>query len=451
MVANVAPRLGALGVAHCLLLGTLATPLGAQDSVVVVPDAPACATCSLTVSAVVELGDREGPGIVAQLNAAYAQARVVRSDDGDYYVPAHLGDGRLLRFSSDGVFQEAIGRPGEGPGEYDLPMLMGGSADDLTILDPSSARLTTIRGGEVATTSLPFMARTWAVLSDGRYVYNGLPSWREGVGHPLHVYDLASRRITSSFGDEGVRVDRSRRGPSGHLRRSLAAAADGNIWVARENRYRIDKWSPDGDRIVRIERDAPWFRPWEEWPGVHFEVRPPPVIVGVGDWGDGLLMVIVRLADADWQPIRPTQEVLPGHESIPLSREEELYDTVIEVLDTRSGKVLARTRVGEDVVGLVGRDGFCSYAEHSDLGEPKYVVWSVGLSGLNRKDAIGSRELGAIVSPRRAPSRRPAIRVPFVSTRVCSSPVFACSDRPSPSRGSPTREPCPPTPPPCRR
>ena len=385
MVANEAPRLFGFGPAHCLLLGTLATPLGAQDSVVVVPDVPACPTCSLTVSAVVELGDREGPGIVAQLNAPYAQARVVRSDDGDYYVPAHLGDGRLLRFSPDGVFQEAIGRRGEGPGEYDLPMLMGGSADDLTILDPSAARLTTIRGGEVATTSLPFIVHTWAVLRDGRHVYNGLSSWREGVGHPLHVDDLASRRVTSSFGDDGARADRSRRDPSRHLRRALAAAADGNIWGARTNRYRIDKWSPDGNRIARIERDAPWFRPWVDWPGMDNEVRPMPVIVGVGDWGDGLLMVVVRLADADWQPIQPiAREDLPGYEPIPATREDDLYDTVIEVLDTRSGTVLARTRVGQSVVGLVGRDGFCTYAEHTELGEPKYVVWSVTLSGHSR-------------------------------------------------------------------
>lgn len=57
---------------------------------------------------------------------------------------------------------------------------------------------------------------------------------------------------------------------------------------------------------------------------------------------------------------------------------------MIEVLDTRSGTVLARTRVDENAIGLVGRDGFYSYAEHSDLGEPKFVVWSVGLSGYNR-------------------------------------------------------------------
>ena len=349
----------------------------------VVPDAPACATCSLEISAVVELGDREGPGIVAQLNAPYALARVVRSDDGDYYVPAHLGDGRLLRFSSDGVFQDAIGRRGEGPGEYHLPVLVGGSVDDLTILDVLSSRLTTIRGGEVATWRLPLRFDGLDVFSDGRHVYNALSSESDRMGHPLHVYDPASRRITSSLGDEGARATRMDPGLPVHRRR-VAVAADGNIWAARNNRYRIDKWSPDGDHIVRIERDAPWFRPWEDWPGVDFEVRPLPAIVGVRDWGNGLLMVVVRLADANWRPIGPTRVPLAGHETIEPVQKDELYDTVIEVLDTRSGTVLARTRVDERVVGLVGQDGFCTYAEHSDLGEPKYVVWSVALSGHSR-------------------------------------------------------------------
>ncbi len=377
------PRLRALGVARCLLLGTLAAPLNAQDSVVVVPDAPSCATCSLTVSAVVELGDREGPGIVAQLNAPYALARVVRSDDGDYYVPGYLGDGRLLRFSGDGVFQEAIGRRGEGPGEYDLPVLVAGSVDDLTILDVLSSRLTTIRGGEVATWTVPLRFDGLDVFPDGRQVYNALSPEPDRIGHVLHVYDPAGRRITSSLGDEGVRTARMDPGIT-ELRRRVAVAADGNIWAARSNRYRIDKWSPDGDHIARIERDAPWFRPWEEWPGVDYEVRPLPAVAGVRDWGDGLLMVVVRLADADWRPIGPTRTPVPGHTTIDPTQREELYDTVIEVLDTRSGTVLARTRVDERVVCLVGHDGFCTYSEHSDLGEPKYVVWSVALSGYSR-------------------------------------------------------------------
>ncbi len=82
--------LRALGAAHCLLLGTLAGSLTAQDSVVVVSDSPTCATCTLTVSVVVELGDREGPGILGE------QAYIGRSDDGDYYVSSDLEGGRLL-------------------------------------------------------------------------------------------------------------------------------------------------------------------------------------------------------------------------------------------------------------------------------------------------------------------------------------------------------------------
>ena len=368
----------ALGVGQCLLLGTLAAPLAAQDSVLVVPDAPACATCVLDISAVVELGDREGPGIVGE------QAYVSHSDDGDYYVSSVLQEGRLLRFSPAGVFQDAIGRTGEGPGEYTWPVLLKGSADNLSILDIGHYpnRLTTIRGGEVATWSLPFVVGTWAVLPDGRYVFSAASFAPDLIG-PVHVYDEASRGITRSMGDEGVRVDRSPRSRV-VLTRRVAAAADGNIWAAHENRYRIDKWSPDGDPLVRIERDAPWFQPWEAWPGVDYEVRPPPAIVGVGDWGEGLLMVVVRLADADWRPIRPTRNPLPGHEATMPAQENELYDTMIEVLDTRSGTVLGRTQVDGRVVGLVGRDGFYSYAEHSELGESKYIVWSVALSGHNR-------------------------------------------------------------------
>ena len=242
-------------------------------------------------------------------------------------------------------------------------------------------RLTTIRGGKVATWPLPFGDVTnWAVLPDGRHVYNAFSFTPDPIGYPLHVYDEASRRITQSFGDQGVRVDRSRRSLAA-LSYCVAAAADGNIWAARKSRYRIDKWSPDGDHITRIERDAPWFRPWEEWAGVYYEFRPEPETVGVRDWGDNLLMVVVRVADADWRPMRPAG-IVQGHEVISSAQKEDIFDTVIEVLDTRSGTVLGRTRVDANVHNVVGRNAFSSYAEHSELGESKVVVWSVALSGI---------------------------------------------------------------------
>ncbi len=355
------------------LLGILAAPLAAQDSVLVVPDTLACATCSLIVSVVVELGDREGPGIVGE------QAEIDRSDDGDYYVSSLVQDGRLLRFSPDGVFRDAIGRPGEGPGEYVWPVLVGGVADALTILDIRRFRLTTIRGGAIATIRLPLVVDDHAVLPDGRHIYNGFGYEPDQFGQPLHLYDEASGRVTHSFGGEGVRSFQAGEPPT-EVRRRVAPAADGQIWAASWTRYRVDKWSPDGDRIIRIERDAPWFRPWEEGPGLPREFEPLPVILGVRDWGNSLLMVVVNVADADWRPLPPAR-VVQGHELTSAAQYEQLFDTVIEVLDTRSGTVLARTRVDENALGLVGRDGFYSYADHSDLGEPRYVVWSVALSG----------------------------------------------------------------------
>ena len=215
--ANATMRLSALGTGACLLLGAVAAPLGAQDPAQVVPDAVTCTTCSLDVSAVVELGDRDGP------NRPSLPAR-------DYYLSSPA-----IRTS--------------GPRGYirPWPVLMRRSADTLSIVDIRASRLTTIRGGAIATTRLPFMFDDAAVLPDGRHVYNALSSEPDRIGHPLHVYDEASRRITRSFGGEGVRVDRSDRRQM-VPRRRVAVAADGNIWAAHENRYRIDKWSPDGDR-----------------------------------------------------------------------------------------------------------------------------------------------------------------------------------------------------------
>ena len=94
-------------------------------------------------------------------------------------------------------------------------------------------------------------------------------------------------------------------------------------------------------------------------------------------------MVVVRVADAAWRPVRPAR-IERGHELITAAQYEEVYDTVIEILDARSGTVLARTQVDAHVWRLVGRDGFYSYAEHSELGEAKHVVWSVALSGYSR-------------------------------------------------------------------
>ena len=366
----VRPTLWFLSIVTGLLIDTGVTSLIAQ-STVTVPDAIACDSCSLDVSVVVELGDVTGPGIVTD------HALVGRSDAGDYYVP-FPPEGRLLRFSPDGIFRTTIGRTGEGPGEYYYPVLQRASGDTLRVLDVRTARITTIDSDEITTSMLPFVPADWALLPDGRYVYSAVSYESDRIGHPLHLVDEASARITRSFGGEGVRVDRSYESRLA-VERRIAPAADGNVWAASVNRYRIDKWSPEGVHILRIERDAPWFRPWARSLGLPREVEPLPSIVGVRDMGDDLLMVVVSVADEDWRPMPPARVFGGNHTVTSSAQREQLYDTLIEVLDTRSGTVVARTQVGANAIALIGSDGFYSYAEHRG-GEPKFVVWSVALS-----------------------------------------------------------------------
>ena len=91
-----------------LLLGTVAAPLAAQDSVRVVPDSITCGECSLQVTAIVEVGDRDGPGILGE------QAHVTRADDGDYYAFSFMQMGRLLGSLPRASFRRQSGAPARG-------------------------------------------------------------------------------------------------------------------------------------------------------------------------------------------------------------------------------------------------------------------------------------------------------------------------------------------------
>ena len=246
------------------LLGILAAPLAAQDSVVVVPYAPACGTCSLTVSAVVELGDREGTGIVgeqAEIDAPMiATTTFPRSCRKDACSDSHPTGSFGMRLGGPARDRESTS------GRY------GGRGRRC----PDHAgyrrfRLTTNRGGAIATTRLSLLVDDYAVLPDGRHICNGFGYKPDQSGQPLHLYDEASGRVTHSFGGEGVRPFQADQPPT-EVRRRVAPAADGQIWAASWNRYRIDKWDPDGDRIYPSRaRRAFGFIPGKEWPGVRFE------------------------------------------------------------------------------------------------------------------------------------------------------------------------------------
>ncbi|MGE0439274.1 MAG: 6-bladed beta-propeller [Gemmatimonadales bacterium] len=79
----------------------------------------------------------DGPG--------YSLSRVsgvLALDDGTFLV-SDLGERALLRFTASGTFVARVGRAGDGPGEFRLPLLIGRGRDGVWVSDPMLRRVTT--------------------------------------------------------------------------------------------------------------------------------------------------------------------------------------------------------------------------------------------------------------------------------------------------------------------
>jgi hypothetical protein len=97
------------------------------------------------------------------------------------------------------------------------------------------------------------------------------------------------------------------------------AAAASELWITYGNAYALERRAMDGQvlSIVRVTT-SPWM---QDWVGVHTGSlgpdRPKPLVQGVFERSDGLLVVHGSSAAADWRPAdgavtRGGRTTLPG-------------------------------------------------------------------------------------------------------------------------------------------
>ena len=97
----------------------------------IIPDRPLCGV-ELGFDLVTRLGDEDGPGaLIASPSSVAIDSR------GRYYVLAGLVSREPIKvFNPDGSFLTALGRVGEGPGEYQMPavvLISGGTPSTFSI------------------------------------------------------------------------------------------------------------------------------------------------------------------------------------------------------------------------------------------------------------------------------------------------------------------------------
>lgn len=326
----------------------MAVPTGVfgQDFMQTITGSPSCGACRIEQHLLATLEDTTyGPGAFVR----GASVHVNRDSTFLMIAGSGLPPSELFVVTRVGSITRRIGRGGEGPGEYRLPMYIAESADSYMIFDVQLGRITHLDRGTLRvqrTVPVPgSIAGTQpAVFPDGAYVFFGDVATRESVGQSLHFVG-PDGRLLRSFGP-----------PPRDGRPTLTTSGDSAVWVGYDD-YRIELWHREGRLVKTVRREADWVQPdATRTPGRRFTGLSQ---VREDDQGRIWTHTVVRVWDA--QAMRGDPQ---GSESI------------IEVLDLASLSVLATLRIRKRVFPTEGEGVVFSANRESASGAALIDVWA---------------------------------------------------------------------------
>ncbi len=295
---------------------------------------PAC-TFDVVESSVVLIPDGQSVGDVGQ--------RVVRDPSGRFITSERSGI--VTVWAATGRRERSFGRGGQGPGEFtpgplNIAPVRGGG---LYIFDNAGrwhlfdAQYRHQRTAQFTAFKAP---EETAVLDDGQVLdASGRESEAQffAVMSAMRATEKTRPQVLRRFGNvspaelQFANTDRARR---------IAYSTGDRFWAgppaATGRGYVLEQWHVNGTLLRTLQRSVPWYpegadraRPGRE-PSV-----PPHEIESLWDLGDDLLMVILLAPNA--------QEWSRSSGRAPdAATRDRMIDIWVEVLDTRSGNVLAQ-------------------------------------------------------------------------------------------------------------
>jgi hypothetical protein len=348
-------------------------PISAQPPTFVVPDQAACLECRIELAGPVIISDADSAGwLTDAINLA-------RGPDGRFFVISQINRSSMIVLDAGGRRLKTVGRRGSGPGEYAMliPPAFGPS-DIIQAIDVVQMRRTLLNSSLefIETRPLAMRPTGYELLQDGRMVASGVVPTPSRVGYPLHIIGHDGN-ITRSFGAASP----SFRADLAHLSwRRIAVTDDERIWAAPVNSYRLELWDTAGALLETIEREAEWFDAWVAPPAGSVAERPPaPSILHV--WIHGNQMwVMARVADRDWTPLTGGRRgVESGNRLIETDELDSIYDTMVEVIDLDSRRLITSRRFGQAFFPVRGAArAVYAYAPTAD-DEPRFEVWTLDL------------------------------------------------------------------------
>ena len=327
-----------------------------------------CADCPITFELTGRLDGRVRPEV-------QMPASLVRLADGSFVLSPGNNDPSLYVIGRDNQLLHVIGRRGSGPGEFQNPWrLIVGPNDSLHVFDTELKRRSVFTPEFEFVRSEPLPAahpRDVRLLADGGFLYGAPIPSRDLSGIPVHHYDAEGAHIRS-FGtrDRTVRPDQ----PFRHLR-VLGPVRNGRLWLAHRGQYTLERWTVDGEQIATVDVESDYFdgtfTNWDS--GV-----PRTNLRRIYEDDAGLIWVWIAVPAEDWAS-KTQRTWWEAQQRYLYTATHDVWTTQLEVIDPRSGQVLARQSFAEPQWILMENGEMVVYRE-DETGFPIIETWKVRLN-----------------------------------------------------------------------
>lgn len=211
-----------------------------------------------------------------------------------------------------------------------------------------------------------------ALLRDESIVVNSGSYDRSNAGHALLQIDKTGTVVRRA--DEVTHVALK----EWWMERGLSLGQKtGRLIVSHPNEFVIDVYDTKLERVMRLERQAAWFEgsspDGRERSDGLFDVPPTSRVVRAWEDASGLIWMVVMVRAPEWEPRKPPAERITAESPI-MTRPR--YETVIEVIDPASKRVLVRERSRERTEF---RDGYAWAVREAPDGTQRRVGWRLRL------------------------------------------------------------------------
>lgn len=344
----------------------------AQVASLPVADEVSCRACQITMSAVVTLGETGGLG---ELRAVPVGVRV--DGRGRYWIWGGDDAGGPSVFNNSGRFIRLMGRRGQGPGEFEMVTdVIALPGDSVLVID--SQRRATLFGPDLNLVRIIPLAVTLSrsVVVNWPHSLVGFDHYGAGGrgGPVIHsvAFDTKPARVMRSFGPEWKLTDFKTMTAA---RRILAGSTNG-LWAASLQQFRLERWSPNGELTLLLERHPAWPAPTSGELGKP-DQPPPNAIQAIAEDQTGRLWVFINTAAPTWREGWPKGA---GEMRASAFEQQKMFRTVVEVLDPRTARVVTRRLLDEWIIAVLTNERAAIYTADAD-GVPRLRIVDLKLEG----------------------------------------------------------------------